>query len=280
MKNYFTTAALFLILVANSSVFGQVPIMDPHALPKEAKNIQQATKDLSGEISKMKSAILSLTDVGSFLDQLLSIDFLFPKSKKPASDITKPFNESKNSNPTAQFLPTGDDGKAEKFPNRAAVAKVVDEKFNTSKAGGSSSDALDMIKDVAVSATGLGGVKGMDIQKKRVQLPETKQAFGRYTLAVSLVHRTLAYRTLSDAKKDVQNDLNEATDIRKTHSTKTNATGTMAETYNRLLLTQASGNALLALKAMDQEEGRMSLGLEALDISSGVLNEVRGKLGL
>lgn len=280
MKKYFMITILFSVLCVEAPVYGQVPIMDPHALVKEAQNLANTTEQLNSEIKKMQVSILSLTDLGSLLDRLLTIDFLFPKTKKATLDITKPFNENEDVNPTAQFLPTGKDGESNKFPNRAAVAEVVDEKFNTSKGGGTASDAVDMIKNVAASATGLGGVKGTDIQRKRVQLPETKQAFGRYTLAVSLVHRTLAYRTLADAKKDVQNDLNQSADIRSSHSTKVNATGTMAETYNRLLLSQAAGNALMALKAMDQEEGRMSLGLDGLDISSGVLDEVKGKLGL
>ena len=293
MKKAILTGVFLSAFLCSMMAWSQVPTHDLRAYKKEIEGAKQATEELSKEMDNLTTSVKSLTDVGSLVDGLLDFNFLIPSSKpKATEDVKKEFTAqqggSGSSNPvdqakTATKAITGGSSQEgeQPFPSRTEMEKQVDQmqvKDGSSSDSGDGGSVLDTAKDVVSSATGGGqeeGLTGQEIQGKRNKLPQTKQAWVRYSLATALVNRSLAYRTVSDTKKKTAEKVNGATNMRKAHTAKTHGYSAMAASYNRLLLSQAVANGLSSLKAMDHVEGKINISNPLMDGMGGKMNDLK-----
>lgn len=273
----------------------QVPAIDPHAIPEEAANLQLSVKELGQTVKHMEESVKGLMDLGSFLDSLLDVNRLFPSQKSKLSDTPKkaiPTETASDSSPAGQAKAavesvTGGSDKDKKFADANTVSEaiknnmqIVEEDENGVCGQGVAGVAGSIAGSMGGSLGGLGGsllggggaLTGTTALQKRKQVNMSKQMFSHYSLATGLVNRTMAYRTLSGAKKKTQEKVNSAQNMRQVHTAKTAGQETMAETYNRLLFSQAVSNAMGAFKAMDQTEGKISIGFP----DSGELGGLNG----
>ncbi len=305
MKLKFFFLPLFIMLFS-LKVSAQVPAMDPHELAQSAKTLSTSVEDLQKEIKQSQMEIEQLTDFGAItsglmslqssvqgfaalpgtlLDGVLDVNFLFPKISE---DAKQALPRETSANPLDQAtggLASGltSSGKDDKLPEgeeAKSIVKSMQLEDTENCVADSGNGAVDAATDLAGKVTGGSGVKkcptGKEIAAKRQQLGKSKQAFARFTLATGLVNRTLAYRSINDAKKETQASTSSADTIREAHTTKTTAVASMADTYNRLLFSQAVGNGLQAFKAMDQVEGRINLNIPSPINASGLSGAMGG----
>ena len=299
----------FLILLTvlfSFKVFAQVPATDPHELAQSAKTLATSVEDLNKEIDQTQKEIKQLTDLGSLvsgvmssiqgfaglpgtlLDQVLDVNFLFPK--KISDDAQAAFPQAQQQNQldkmtggaasAAKGLLGGENN--DKLPE-GEEAKSIAKSMQMEDTEGcieTGAGVAGAAQDIIGSVTGGSSIKkcptGTEIAAKRQQLGNSKQAFARFGLATGLVNRTLAYRTIINNKKETQASTGSADTIRKAHTTKTTGIAAMADTYNRLLFSQAVGNGLQAFKAMDQIEGRINLSIPVPTTGAG---DALGTLG-
>ena len=296
-KLFFLT--LFVILFSFKAL-AQVPAMDPHELAQSAKTLSTSVEDLNKEIDQTQKEIKQLTDFGSLtaglmssiqglaglpgtlLEGVLDINFLFPKISDDAKSAfpqnTEPDQLDQMTGgaaSAAKGLVSGSE-KNDKLPEgeeAKSIAKSMQVENSDDCVGSSDSDIVGAAQGAIGAVTGGSGVKkcptGTETAAKRQQLGKSKQAFARFTLATGLVNRTLAYRTILNNKKETQASTGSADTIRKAHTTKTTGIAAMADTYNRLLFSQAVGNGLQAFKSMDQIEGRINLSVPVLPTGAG-----------
>lgn len=284
---------VFLSLMFFSSVVWGNPTHDVRSYKDEIKGAKQATEELKKEMDNMTTSVKSLTDVGSLVDGLLNFDFLIPSKKpKATTDVTNAFNSKPTSGGSgdvagqaqaaASSITGSSSNEDEKpFPDRSEMNKQVDAmqvRSGTSSDSGDGGSALDTAKNVVSSATGQGEANastGQEIAGKRKKMPQTKQAWVRYSLATALVNRSLAYRTVSDTKKQTTEKVNNSTNLRKAHTAKVHGYSAMAASYNRLLLSQAVANGLSSLKAMDHVEGKISISNPLMEGMGGKMNDIK-----
>lgn len=292
IKKIVLTNVFLSLMLFSSVVWGGNPTHDVRSYKDEIKGAQQATEELKKEMDNMTTAVKSLTDVGSLVDGLLNFNFLIP-SKKPkvTTDVTKSFETQKTSAGSGDVAGqakavassiTGSSGSDDEnpFPDRAEMNKQVDAmqvKGESSSDSESSGSVLDTAKSVVSSASGQSEANsstGQEIAGKRKKMPQTKQAWARYSLATALVNRSLAYRTVADTKKQTTEKVNNATNMRKAHTAKVHGYSAMAASYNRLLLSQAVANGLASLKAMDHVEGKVSISNPLMEGMGGKMNDL------
>lgn len=305
MKVRFFFLTLFMAFFS-FKVSAQVPAMDPHELAQSAKTLSTSVEDLNKEIDQTQKEIKQLTDFGSLtsglmssiqgfaglpgtlLDQVLDVNFLFPKkisddAKEALPQQTQQSQADKLTGGAASaatgLLGGKNDDKLPEGEEAKSIAKSMqtEDSENCVETG---SDIAGAAQDLIGSVTGGSGTKkcptGKEIAAKRQQLGNSKQAFARFTLATGLVNRTLAYRTIINNKKETQSSTGSANTIRQAHTTKTTGITAMADTYNRLLFSQAVGNGLQAFKAMDQIEGRINLSIPVPTGSGDALGTLKG----
>ena len=295
----------FFMALFSFKASAQVPAMDPHELAQSAKTLSSSVEDLNKEIDQTQKEIKQLTDFGSLtsglmssiqgfaglpgtlLDGVLDINFLFPKISDDAKEALPQQTQQSQADKltggaasAAKGLLGG--GNNDKLPE-GEEAKSIAKSMQTEDSEGcveTGSDIAGAAQDLIGSVTGGSGVKkcptGKEIAAKRQQLGNSKQAFARFTLATGLVNRTLAYRTIINNKKETQSSTGSANTIRQAHTTKTTGTSAMADTYNRLLFSQAVGNGLQAFKAMDQIEGRINLSIPVPTGAGDALGTLKG----
>ena len=296
IKKIVLTNVFLSLMLFSSVVWGGNPTHDVRSYKDEIKGAQQATEELKKEMDNMKTAVKSLTDVGSLVDGLLNFDFLMPSKKtdkksKVTTDVTKPFTQKTSAGSgdvagqakaVASSI-TGSSGSDDEnpFPDRAEMNKQVDAmqvKGESSSDSESSGSVVDTAKSVVSSASGQSEANsstGQEIAGKRKKMPQTKQAWARYSLATALVNRSLAYRTVADTKKQTTEKVNNATNLRKAHTAKVHGYSAMAASYNRLLLSQAVANGLASLKAMDHVEGKISISNPLMEGMGGKMNDLK-----
>lgn len=295
----------FFMALFSFKASAQVPAMDPHELAQSAKTLSSSVEDLNKEIDQTQKEIKQLTDFGSLtsglmasiqgfaglpgtlLDGVLDINFLFPKISDDAKEALPQQTQQSQADKltggaasAAKGLLGG--GNNDKLPE-GEEAKSIAKSMQTEDSEGcveTGSDIAGAAQDLIGSVTGGSGTKkcptGQEIAAKRQQLGNSKQAFARFTLATGLVNRTLAYRTIINNKKETQSSTGSANTIRQAHTTKTTGTSAMADTYNRLLFSQAVGNGLQAFKAMDQIEGRINLSIPVPTGAGDALGTLKG----
>lgn len=293
IKKIVLTNVFLSLMLFSSVVWGGNPTHDVRSYKDEIKGAQQATEELKKEMDNMTTAVKSLTDVGSLVDGLLNFNFLIP-SKKPkvTTDVKEEFKPKKTSagsgdvvgqaQASVSSLTGSSSNEDEKpFPDRSEMNKQVDAmqvKGESSSDSESSGSVLDTAKSVVSSASGQSEANsstGQEIAGKRKKMPQTKQAWARYSLATALVNRSLAYRTVADTKKQTTEKVNNATNLRKAHTAKVHGYSAMAASYNRLLLSQAVANGLASLKAMDHVEGKISISNPLMEGMGGKMNDLK-----
>lgn len=296
IKKIVLTNVFLSLMLFSFVVWGGNPTHDVRSYKDEIKGAQQATEELKKEMDNMTTAVKSLTDVGSLVDGLLNFDFLMPSKKtdkksKVTTDVTKSFETQKTSAGSGDVAGqakavassiTGSSGSDDEnpFPDRAEMNKQVDAmqvKGESSSDSESSGSVVDTAKSVVSSASGQSEANsstGQEIAGKRKKMPQTKQAWARYSLATALVNRTLAYRNVDETKKQTTKKVNNATNMRKAHTAKVHGYSAMAASYNRLLLSQAVANGLSALKAMDHVEGKVSISNPLMEGMGGKMNDL------
>lgn len=286
MKCKFLLSALTCVSLAGAVVpaTAQVPAFDPHAIATEAENLQLSSKELSNTIKNMEESILSLTDLGTFSDMLLSLNKLFPEPKPKKSSTLKEVipikvdeasdNPAEQAKSAVENLTGGSSSSEEeyKFPDVETVSEAIRNNMQIieqDENGVCGKGVTNLLGSLGGSVANLGGAlsKNMDnkqkatnaIQKRR-QANISKQMFSYYALSTGLVNRTMAYRSIEAAKKKAQEKVNKSQTMREVHTAKTASQETLAETYNRLLYSQAVSNAMMAFKSIDHTEGKIAIG--------------------
>lgn len=297
LKIYF-----FLLILCGFSDFAaaQVITVDAKDTAQQSKLLYDETAKAAEAVSALQESLLSLVDIGEYLDLALSFDFSIPKPEM-SSDVVNAIpktNGSAVSGATGQITQAtdsvaggvvgtsgtggisgigGTSGSGnQKFASKSAVQQSVTQNMQVR------TDETAEDKDVVSMATGSGdSATTQEISRKRAQLAQSKQVFARYGLATALVHRTLAYRAIAETKGATEDKTGETTATRKTHEGKMYGNMRMAETYNRVLMSQAVANGLSGFSALDEIEGRVDFNLRGItdNLSGGGLTSGLG-LGL
>ena len=234
-----------------------VVVNDAKDLIELGRAVANEGKELATAVNTLKNSTLELIDLGDYMDIVFNLDFLSPKPAL-SSDVVDAVPKNEQANTTPKLPTTGSDAEGGKFPNHAASEQSVKNNMQVRE----ETPADDPVGQVTSMITGgQNSIKTEEITRRHARLAQSKQAFARYALATALVHRTLAYRTLHETKDDTQEKVNATNTIRKTHETKVYGNMRMAETYNRLLMSQAAANGLNAFTVMDDVESKPTFDL-------------------
>lgn len=271
MKIKFLPAVLIsLLLIAPHETSAQVPTHDAKEYAVSVADLGQSIDDLQKTTKDTKESLLSLIDLGPLLDYIFDMSFLIPQDNSQVSSEVKATLAPKQTTSASASAAgvTGQVGSllssaaGDLFGGRETVVSAVKDRYQTQTDDSTTTE----------------------IATKQKDLGQSKQSFARYSLAAGLVNRTLAYRTLSDAKQKTEEKTKNANTIRDAHTSKTYAQSAMAETYNRMLFAQAVANGLDAFKAMKSMEGHVSISLPGLEEATnagglaGKAGELAGKL--
>ncbi len=289
------------LVLPRSSAAVLVTTADLEDIQTQIEEFIKSVEEVMVEIQKTVETAREVTDVGSLMNEVFDIGFLIPKPKM-STDVVETIpkeGEKKDGGITgsassaASSVGLGGDSKgdSEKFEDASKVNQSVKKNLTVSNESGEQEEDSDdgvmgLVKDVAASITGAGtgqGPKAEEVTKKRAQLLQSKQAFARYALSAALVHRTLAHRTVEESRDNTEEKVGEARSHRKTHSAKVHSNLMMADTYNRLLMSQAAANGLSAFTVREEMESKIDYNLrgvtDGIGLGGGMMGGALGGIG-
>ncbi len=283
--------AMGLVLPRNASAV-MVTTADMKDIATQIEAFAKGVEEVVTEVETLVKSTKELIDVGDLMNQFFDIGFLIPKPKM-STDVVETIPKSGDSKKgvSASSITGGLGGKkdGEKFEDAKKVNSSVKKNLTVAKSGDDSEEDsesfMDMAKDLATSISGADGQgpKAEEVTKARAKLLQSKQAFARYALSAALVHRTLAHRTSEESKENTSNKTQEATSQRKVHSAKVHSNLMMADTYNRLLMSQAAANGLSAFTAREEMESKIDYNLrgvtDGVGLGGGLMGAGMGNLG-
>ncbi len=296
-----------ILLSAGSIVIGFMLFAPTHAvaaestlavLTKDAEDIVTQIGDLATAVENVATAAGKVVietkkamDLGQYMDAVFDVSFLFPKPRM-SSDVVKAIPKDSDggtsvagvSVPSTSSITGGSKSDDEKFEDAEKVDKSIQNNLTVDgqEKKGDGENMLELVQDVASVVTGSGNeqnLKAEEVTKKKAKLAQSKQAFARYALAAALVHRTLAHRTNEDSKQHTEEKTAEATTQRKVQASKVHSNLLMADTYNRLLMSQAAANGLSAFHARDEMEAKIDYNLRGVTDAASLGSTPGGALG-
>ncbi len=294
MKKSFKIFGLILagVVFFPTVLSAQVITKDDKELVNLGKQVYNEGESLIQSVQSLKQSVTRAIDLGAYMDTIFDVNFLIPKPQL-SSDVVNsvPKTESNSASGTGNVASSatsavsgGSDGDSQKFESSSKVKasvsnnmQVRDTDQDTSTGNAGVDKAVSAVTGEEVSS----GSRSDEISRKKAQLAKSKQAFARYALATALVHRTLAHRTFEDNKEIAQEQAAKTTTIRETHTGKSVGNMALADTFNRLLMSQAAANGLSAFSAMDDMEGKIDFNLRGITDKAigGALGNVGGILG-
>lgn len=236
-----------LLLSIPQIVWAQAPISDSSFLANLIKQVGQDTKELTGSVNKLKNSTLTLASLGMIGDLG---DFSSPLSTLGENALSEDVVGSVS----------GGSGGSTKTGSAGSVTESGDASSGgTAAANGENSAKFPPPGEVRTNVaanlqlpTKDEGLNSTKVAAVRANFPKTKAAIATYGIATSWVNRTIATRNIEAAKTEMQKKSNETQDNRKAITAKTSTNTNIAETYNRLLMSGATANALSAINTMEQ----------------------------
>ena len=285
----------FGLILAGAILFptvlsAQVITKDDKELLNLGKQVYNEGESLIQSVQSLQQSVTRAIDLGAYMDTIFDVSFLIPKPKL-SSDIVNsvPKTEGNSASGVGDVASSatsavGGDSDSQQFESSSKVKASVSNNMqvrDTSQEFSTGNADVDNVVSAMTGGEVSSGSRSDEISRKKAQLAKSKQAFARYALATALVHRTLAHRTFEDNKEIAQEQAAKTTTIRETHTGKSVGNMALADTFNRLLMSQAAANGLSAFSAMDDMEGKIDFNLRGITdkATGGVLGNVGGILG-
>ena len=269
----------------------QVITKDDKELLNLGKQVYNEGESLMQSVQSLQQSVPRAIDLGAYMDTIFDVSFLIPKPEL-SSDVVDsvPKTEGDSASGTGDVASSATsavgsgDGASQQFESSSKVKASVSNNMQVRDTSQESSTGNADVDNVVSAMTGgevSSGSRSDEISRKKAQLAKSKQAFARYALATALVHRTLAHRTFEDNKETAQEQAAKTTTIRETHTGKSVGNMALADTFNRLLMSQAAANGLSAFSAMEDMEGKIDFNLRGITdkATGGALGNVGGILG-
>lgn len=293
MKKSFKFFGLILagVILFPTVLSAQVITKDDKELLNLGKQVYNEGESLMQSVQSLQQSVTRAIDLGAYMDTIFDVSFLIPKPEL-SSDVVDsvPKTEGDSASGTGYVASSatsavgGGDGASQQFESSSKVKASVSNNMQVRDTSQESSTGNADVDNVVSAMTGgevSSGSRSDEISRKKAQLAKSKQAFARYALATALVHRTLAHRTFEDNKEIAQEQAAKTTTIRETHTGKSVGNMALADTFNRLLMSQAAANGLSAFSAMEDMEGKIDFNLRGITdkATGGALGNVGGILG-
>ena len=293
MKKSFKFFGLILagVILFPTVLSAQVITKDDKELLNLGKQVYNEGESLIQSVQSLQQSVTRAIDLGAYMDTIFDVSFLIPKPEL-SSDVVDsvPKTEGDSASGAGDVASSatsavgGGDGASQQFESSSKVKASVSNNMQVRDTSQESSTGNADVDNVVSAMTGgevSSGSRSDEISRKKAQLAKSKQAFARYALATALVHRTLAHRTFEDNKEIAQEQAAKTTTIRETHTGKSVGNMALADTFNRLLMSQAAANGLSAFSAMEDMEGKIDFNLRGITdkATGGVLGNVGGILG-
>ena len=293
MKKSFKFFGLILagVILFPTVLSAQVITKDDKELLNLGKQVYNEGESLIQSVQSLQQSVTRAIDLGAYMDTIFDVSFLIPKPEL-SSDVVDSVPKTEGNlasgagdvASSAASAVGGGDGASQQFESSSKVKASVSNNMQVRDTSQESSTGNADVDNVVSAMTGgevSSGSRSDEISRKKAQLAKSKQAFARYALATALVHRTLAHRTFEDNKEIAQEQAAKTTTIRETHTGKSVGNMALADTFNRLLMSQAAANGLSAFSAMDDMEGKIDFNLRGITdkATGGVLGNVGGILG-
>lgn len=293
MKKSFKFFGLILagVILFPTVLSAQVITKDDKELLNLGKQVYNEGESLIQSVQSLQQSVTRAIDLGAYMDTIFDVSFLIPKPEL-SSDVVDsvPKTEGDSASGTGDVASSATsavgsgDGASQQFESSSKVKASVSNNMQVRDTSQESSTGNADVDNVVSAMTGgevSSGSRSDEISRKKAQLAKSKQAFARYALATALVHRTLAHRTFEDNKEIAQEQAAKTTTIRETHTGKSVGNMALADTFNRLLMSQAAANGLSAFSAMEDMEGKIDFNLRGITdkATGGALGNVGGILG-
>ena len=293
MKKSFKFLGLILagVILFPTVLSAQVITKDDKELLNLGKQVYNEGESLIQSVQSLQQSVTRAIDLGAYMDTIFDVSFLIPKPEL-SSDVVDsvPKTEGDSASGAGDIASSATsavgvgDVASQQFESSSKVKASVSNNMQVRDTSQESSTGNADVDNVVSAMTGgevSSGSRSDEISRKKAQLAKSKQAFARYALATALVHRTLAHRTFEDNKEIAQEQAAKTTTIRETHTGKSVGNMALADTFNRLLMSQAAANGLSAFSAMEDMEGKIDFNLRGITdkATGGVLGNVGGILG-
>ncbi len=254
MKNIIKIAFLCSSLIsgvafAQSAPVGApagAPIFDPGMIVKQIDKAMKDADELSSAVEQAKISTLSLISLGglSSLGAFLGdFDIMDVATNALSTDVVDSLSVGGLSGTKADIQ--------EQAASTAKTAATSTGKFDApTKIKENITKYMEIPDDTSNLTTA-------QVRKVRNQVPQTRKAIATYAISLAWVNRSIASQNIKKQQEKAQETLNGATTTRKAIAATTVSNNNIAETYNRLLTTAATINALGAANQL-QQAGNLS----------------------
>lgn len=229
----------FLYLLSPFVAFAEAPISDPTLNTNYIKQLGQDMDQLTTGTNKLVNSLKTTISLGTigFLEGFTNPLFNFGTNDLSGSLVSSIGSGStgistSNITNTVTGIANTRSSADNTFPPADQVRSNIDENLQ-----------------IPDNTTKLTSEKVAAVRKN---LPKTKNEIATYGVALAWGNRTIATRNISDAKEGTQKKLDDVQDSRKSIASNTASNTSIAENFNRLLMTAATANALEATETMEK----------------------------